>query len=234
MAALAFPVAAHAAPGPDVAIDVGHYRQEPGAISAGGVSEFELNRQLALSLAEALRSGGAGVRVIGADGEHASLTARVVEAAGARLLVSIHHDSVRRRFLPARDPRFAGFSLWVSRRNRHSDASIACAALLADRLTAAGFTPSHYHADPVIGEGRPVIDDGRGIFARDALAVLSAARSPAVLVEAGVIVNPVEEARLRQPEVFRAEVAALAAGVQACLGMTAPSAGAGVTGQPPP
>jgi N-acetylmuramoyl-L-alanine amidase len=205
------------AAGPEVAIDVGHFLDKPGVISASGVSEFELNRMLAQAVADALASSGLQARIIGADGRHASLTARTREARGARLFASIHHDSVREKFLPIRDPRFAGFSLWVSRHNRAPTASVACAGHVADQLIAAGFTPSHYHADPVLGEGRPVIDWQRGIFARDALAVLNTAHSPAILIEAGVVVNVAEEAHLRDPEVFRNQAAAIAAGLRDCL-----------------
>lgn len=202
---------------PEVALDIGHYLEEPGVISASGVPEFELNKRLADEVASLLDSSGVPVRVIGADGRHDSLTVRTREARGARLFASIHHDSTRAIFQPVRDPRFAGFSLWISRKNRAADASIACARRVADKLIEAGFKPSHYHADPVFGEGRPVIDMRRGIFARDALAVLNTAHSPAILIEAGVVVNPEEEARLRQTEVFRAQAVAIAAGLRACL-----------------
>lgn len=201
----------------EVAVDVGHYLEKPGVTSASGIPEFELNRRLALSVAEMLADGGLGVRVIGADGLSESLAARTGEAAGTRLFVSIHHDSVRERFLPVRDPQFAGYSLWVSRGNRDYRTSARCAERVADRLLAAGFSPSRYHADPVLGEARPVIDERRGIFARDALAVLNSARSPAILVEAGVVVNPVEEAWLARPEVRLAQAKAIAAGILDCV-----------------
>jgi N-acetylmuramoyl-L-alanine amidase len=201
----------------EVALDIGHYLDEPGVISASGVPEFELNKRLAEEVARLLHASGVRVRVIGADGKHDSLTGRTREARGARLFASIHHDSTRAKFQPVRDPRFAGFSVWVSRKNRAADASIACAGRVADKLIEAGFKPSHYHADPVLGEGRPVIDMRRGIFARDALAVLNSAHSPAILIEAGVVVNPEEEARLRQPEVFSAEAEAIATGLRTCL-----------------
>lgn len=209
--------AATVAAAPDVAIDIGHYLDEPGVISASGVSEFELNRRLALAVADGLSASGLRVQLIGADGRHASLRARTSEARDAWLFASIHHDSVQKRFLPVRDERFAGFSIWVSRNNRAAGASIACARQVADRLIEAGFAPSHYHADPVRGEGRPVIDWQRGVFARDALAVLNTAHGPAILIEAGVVVNAAEESRLRDPEVFRKQATAIAEGLQSCV-----------------
>lgn len=60
----------------------------------------------------------------------------------------------------------------------------------------AGFKPSTYHADKIPGESRPVIDWERGIYANDDLIVLKTAKSKAILIEAGVIVNPIEEAYL--------------------------------------
>jgi N-acetylmuramoyl-L-alanine amidase len=214
---LALLAKASLAAGPELALDIGHYLEEPGVISASGVTEFELNRKLAEAIASVLADHGVPTRLIGADGLHASLGARTHEARGTRLFASIHHDSTRAKFQPVRDPRFAGFSLWVSRKNRESDASIACAGHVADKLIEAGFTPSHYHADPELGESRPVIDWQRGIFARDALAVLNSAHSPAILIEAGVVVNPEEEAHLRRPEVFKAQAEAIAAALRICL-----------------
>ncbi|MBL8459781.1 MAG: N-acetylmuramoyl-L-alanine amidase, partial [Zoogloea sp.] len=46
-----------------VAIDVGHYLERPGAISAYGVTEFEYNHALAAVLAARLASDGAPVRL---------------------------------------------------------------------------------------------------------------------------------------------------------------------------
>jgi len=51
----------------------------------------------------------------------------------------------------------------------------------------------------------------------DGLVVLHSARMPAVLVEAGVIVNPAEEARLAQPKTIRGLATAIARGAHACL-----------------
>jgi N-acetylmuramoyl-L-alanine amidase len=84
-------------------------------------------------------------------------------------------------------------------------------------MRAAGFMPSRYHADPVLGENRPFADEENGVHYYDNLAVGRTAKMPSVLVEAGVIVNPAEEARLRDPEVRRRIARALAGGAKACL-----------------
>jgi N-acetylmuramoyl-L-alanine amidase len=52
----------------------------------------------------------------------------------------------------------------------------------------------------------------------DNLVVLKTARMPAVLLEAGVIVNRDEETRMRSAETRRAIAAAVAAGLRTCLG----------------
>lgn len=215
--ALALLSMASRAAAPLVAVDVGHYLKNPGAISAAGTPEFVFNQRLARRLVQVLDMNQVRVQLVNEAGQLDSLTQRTEIAADAGLFVSIHHDSVRRKFLPVVDPRYSGFSVWVSRKNRASDKSIQCARTLGDSLRAAGFTPSSYHADPVIGENRPIIDLERGVFARDELAVLKTARSPAVLVEAGVIVNPADEPGLKDPERIARMASAIAAGIQGCL-----------------
>jgi N-acetylmuramoyl-L-alanine amidase len=80
-----------------------------------------------------------------------------------------------------------------------------------------GFTPSRYHADPVLGEARPFADEANGVHYYDNLAVAHTATMAAVLVEAGVIVNREEEQRMRDPQV-RARIArAVAQGTAECL-----------------
>lgn len=199
-----------------VAVDVGHFRAEPGVISALGVPEFEYNLALALALKQALEAGGARVRLIGERGDYAVLHQRTRAAAGADLFVSIHHDSVKERYLPVAS-RFSGFSLFVSSHNSHVETSLSCATAIGARLRSAGFAPSRYHADPVLGEDRPFADEANGVHWFDNLAVARTATMPAVLVEAGVIVNRDEEARMRDPEVRRRIAAAIASGAQACL-----------------
>jgi N-acetylmuramoyl-L-alanine amidase len=199
-----------------IAVDVGHYAAEPGVISAGGRAEFEYNLDLAMEVRERLVGAGFAVRFIGERGDYAVLHHRTRDAAGADLLVSIHHDSVKESLLPQAD-RFAGFSLFVSRANPALEKSRACASAIGARLRAAGLTPSRYHADPVLGENRPFADEMNGVHYYDNLAVGRTATMPALLLEAGVIVNRAEEERMRDPEVRRAIAQAVADGVKQCL-----------------
>ena len=208
--------AANCACAAEVAVDVGHYLEKPGVISASGVAEFEYNKALAGVVRDALAQAGMRVRMIGEKGDFAELDARPRAARGADLFVSIHHDSVQERYLPVAG-KFAGFSLFVSRLNPQVKQSLACASAIGAAMRRAGFTPSRYHADPVLGEHRPFADEENGVHYFDNLAVAKTATMPALLFEAGVIVNPEEDARVSRPEVRAAIASAIAQGVSRCL-----------------
>ena len=197
-------------------MDVGHYHAEPGVISASGRPEFEYNLELASLVKKFLNESEMKVRMIGERGDYAVLHHRTRDAAGADLFISIHHDSVRLSQLPNAHRR-AGFSLFVSRRNHNAARSLACASAIGSEMRAAGLIPSRYHADPVLGEDRPFADEENGVHFYDNLAVAHTARMPSVLVEAGVIVNPAEEARMRDPKVHARIAQAIARGVATCL-----------------
>ena len=197
-------------------MDVGHYHAEPGVISASGIAEFEFNLNLAIETGKHLEERGFSVRMIGDKGKHVFLHHRTRDAAGADLFVSIHHDSVREHLL-ARRGEFAGFSLFVSRHNPHPEKSLACASAIGSQLRAAGLAPSRYHADPVLGENRPFADEANGVHYYDNLAVARSAKMPAVLVEAGVLINPEEERMLARPESRNRIAGAIARGIGACL-----------------
>jgi len=226
LALCALPGAPGAAAGQSVAIDVGHSLNAPGAMSARGRVEFEFNRDLALAIDRALKAEGVATRVIGADGKENGLGARPAKARGTGLLLSVHHDSVQPHFLQSwvhedqerrYSDRYAGFSLFVSRRNAALPGSLRCASRLGEELRRAGFLPSLYHADPIPGEMKPFADRENGVHYYDNLAVLKGAASPAVLLEAGVIVNRGEERVLRRAETRERMAAAVAAGVIRCL-----------------
>ena len=200
----------------EVALDVGHFVEKPGVISASGIPEFEYNKALALKVRESLEAAGLRVRMIGERGDFADLHARTRAAIGADLFVSIHHDSVQEQYLPVADS-FAGFSLFVSRNNPQAARSRECASAIGARMLKAGFTRSLYHADAVIGESRPFADEANGVHYFDNLAVARNATMPALLFEAGVLVNRNEEARLARPETRAAMADAIAKGVVHCL-----------------
>lgn len=196
-------------------MDVGHHYGAPGATAASGMVELEFNQTLALDVRRFLEIEGFDVRLIGERGDYAVLYDRTRDAAGAGLFLSIHHDSVRPQFLQDA-VYFSGFSLFVSRLNPRPEASLACASAIGARLRAAGFAPSRYHADPVFGAGRAYADEKNGVHYYDNLAVARTAAMAAVLIEAGVIANPDEERRLRDPAVRSRIARAIASGVKRC------------------
>jgi len=209
-----------------IALDVGHYLKKPGVISARGVAEFQYNLQLAQEVEAALRKAGHVTRMIGENGMAEDLGSRAPRARGMDLFISIHHDSVQPRFLStweyeggARNysDRFSGYSLFVSRLHPDPGKSLKCASAIGAALKQAGFTASRYHADPILGESRPFADEENGVHYFDNLAVLKTARVPALLFEAGVIVNRDEELRMRDPAVRGKIVAAIVSGAGVCL-----------------
>lgn len=207
LASLWLTVLAGAAQAAPVAVDVGHYLQRPGATSAYGVAEFEYNQSLAAVLAASLAANGVPVRLIGWRGEMADLRERPrqAEAAGAGFFLSIHHDSVQEgqlepwvwngRALRHADG-FAGFSLYVSRLNPQLEQSLACARAIGAALREAGLPIATHHAASAAGGGFEWADESQGVYYYDNLVVLKTATVPAVLLEAGVIVNRDEERQL--------------------------------------
>ena len=216
-----------------MALDVGHSLAAPGAISARGRPEFEFNRDLARDIRERLEHQGVKLRMIGEDGSAERLQDRVRLGAGAVFFLSIHHDSTQASNLltwthegverPYAPERFAGFSLFVSRKNPQTARSLACASMIGERMLAAGFTRSLYHAEGVEGESKPFADRANGVHFYDNLAVLRGAAMPAVLFEAGVILNRDEELQLADPARRTRMAQAVADGVVRCLGALSPA-----------
>lgn len=202
-----------------VLVDAGHGPEQPGATGASGRAEYLYNRDLAAALARALAALGVRTTRIEGIGADIPSARRAAGAPEADLLVSIHHDSAQARFLAAgRQSEFAGYSIFVSALNARPGRSLACALGIGERLRSAGERPSGYHAEPVEGENHPFIDRRLGVHRYDDLAVLRNAPMPAVLVEAGVIINPEEELRLGRPETIARLARAIAQGAHACLG----------------
>lgn len=211
---------------PLVALDVGHSHAKPGAVSARGIPEFEFNLALARRIEAELAAAGIGARLIGADGLADDLFARAPQAAGTRLLLSIHHDSVQEKYLRPWTYRgetrrhtlhARGWSLYVSRRTPREAASLACAAAIGRSLAAAGLPIARHHRDPATGEPRPWADHAAGVHYYDNLIVLRTADAPAVLLEAGVILHRDEE-KLLSRDAYRAKLARrIVAGIRRCL-----------------
>ena len=212
--------------GPSIAVDIGHSSVSPGAVSARGRGEFYFNRDLAVHVAEALEDKRFEVRLINLDGAETGLETRTAKAVGADLFLSVHHDSAQPRYLKAwtfkderlnYSDRFAGFSLFVSRKNPDPARSLACATAIGVDLRASGFAPSLHHAEPIEGENRALADAANGIYYYDDLVVLRSATQPAVLLEAGIIVNRDEEALLNRIDVQQSISRAVTQGLMQCL-----------------
>ena len=211
-----------------IALDAGHSIKTQGAISSRGVAEFEFNRQLVLMLDAKFKKRGVKTTLIGVEGRTEDLASRPRRAkeAGAQLFVSVHHDSAKARFQQnwsfegkARkflDERFRGFSLFVSRNNPQWPLALKCASAVGAQLISQGFKPSRYHADPILGSGREFADEANGVHFFDNLGVLRNATMPALLFEAGVIVNRDEETWLAQPATLERIAAAVATGADNC------------------
>jgi N-acetylmuramoyl-L-alanine amidase len=208
-----------------VILDVGHTDKDSGQISARGVKEYDLNMKLARRVLEELvNTGFISTQMIVTSGSntHESRLHRSKRAndLGADLFISVHHDGVKNETLMPWQyngkthwflDKFEGFSLWVSQKNNKYEESLSFATTLADRLMASGlkFTTHHDELTNTAKYGRvaPLVDRERGIYdASDHIAVLYESRMPAVLLEAGMIVNRAEEQVLSSPA-LRATVA---------------------------
>lgn len=223
--------AAEPAPGEAriVAIDVGHTKASPGAISVTGRPEFEFNLEIAKRLEAKLRETGTIKPFLIVSEKPRSLPERTRIAASrkADLFVSIHHDSAQDKYLEERETedgatqrytdRFSGYSVFVSRKNPRYDESLDLARRIG-RAMRADFKFATHHNEAIPGENRPIVDREAGVYAFDDLVVLKTASMPAVLVECGVIVNPAEEKLLRTEGRQVTITAALVRGIRDYLG----------------
>lgn len=197
---------------PLLLIDVGHSPARAGATSARGAKEHDFNKALAETVLLRLREAGfPNARLLDDTGRDLSPAqrARLAGAAGAALLLSIHHDAAQPRYLEEwlvdgkkrkYCDRFQGFSLFCSYKNPAAEQSLALAKDLGARLVAAGLTPTLHHAEPIPGENRELLDPAAGVYRFDDLMILKNAPMPAVLLEAGVILNRQEELDCLRPE----------------------------------
>jgi N-acetylmuramoyl-L-alanine amidase len=212
---------------PLVAIDIGHSKSYPGAISARGKTEFEFNVAMAEAIRQELASRHARSLTIGEDGTMDELPRRTAaaEAAGATFFLSVHHDSAQPRYIETWKwngveqrftDRFSGFSLFVSRRNPQPGASLLCARKIGAALKGAGLAFSPHHAEDIPGEGREWADRDAGVYYYDDLVVLKTAKSAAVLLEAGVIANRADEEALQDPAMRGRIAGAVVRGLSEC------------------
>jgi N-acetylmuramoyl-L-alanine amidase len=195
-------------------VDVGHTAEVPGATSARGVPEYEYNLRLAKRIGQKLTAAGfVKTEVLVTSGRTLKgLTERVGRANSMApdLFLSIHHDSVPEYFLEAWEyagaqqrfsDRFKGHSLFISYENSQAQASLYFARLLGDELKARGLQYASHYTQSFMGyKRRELLDAEAGVYRFDALIVLKNTQMPAVLLEAGSIVNRDEELAMGSPE----------------------------------
>jgi N-acetylmuramoyl-L-alanine amidase len=216
-----------------ILLDVGHTAEAPGAMSARNIPEFDFNLRLAKRIEERLRSEGfVEASLLVTEGKaRPSLFKRVVAAnhSRARLFLSIHHDSVPDSFLEEWEfegtkshfsDRFNGYSLFVSRENPQFNASLMFGRLIGKQMKAQGLQYAHQYTQAFMGRyRRKLLDKDAGVYRYDHLVVLGWARMPAVLLEAGSIVNRDEELAMNSPERQDMISAAVAGAVKQFCGL---------------
>lgn len=214
-------------------VDVGHTRKSDGAMSARNVPEYDFNLRLATRLVEKLKADGfTWTRLMITEGKaRPSLIARVATAnrSGAELFLSIHHDSVPDKFEETWEfegrkakfsDRFSGWGLFVSHDNPNFDASLAFAKMIGKRMMARGFKFADQYSLPVMGKYRhDLIDRANGVYRYDHLVVLMTTHMPAVLLEAGSIINRDEELQVAGRERQDATIGAVADALKEYCGL---------------
>jgi len=197
-----------------VLLDVGHTAEVPGARSARNALEYDFNLRLAAEIERSLIAGGftRTVLLVTHGPAMASLFKRVAAAnqKAANLFLSIHHDSVPDSFLegweyegkPSRfSDRFKGHSLFVSYENRALQASLLFGRMLGSQLKDRDLQFTRHYTQAFMGRHRyQLVDAEAGIYRHDKLEVLRSTGMPAVLLEAGSIINRDEEVRMNSPE----------------------------------
>jgi N-acetylmuramoyl-L-alanine amidase len=120
--------------------------------------------------------------------------------------------------------RFAGWSLFVSHRNADFSASLAFARMIGSRLKSQNLRFADQYTLPVMGRyRRDLVDKEAGVYRYDNLIVLEKTEMPAVLLEAGSIINRDEALAMASPERQDAIIGAVAAAVKEyCGGESAP------------
>lgn len=200
-----FIVSSHAQQGKSmftIALDIGHTPKKQGATSARGVGEYNFNKSVVVKLHKKLiRQGFSKAFIVNVQGKEISLKSRTQIAKNKRadLFISIHHDSVNKKYLKTwiheskkkfYNDSFKGYSIFISDKDEKSR---VFANTLGQVLLAKQFYPTLHHAEKIKGENRKLLDTKKGIYEFSQLIVLKTATFPALLFECGVILNREEE-----------------------------------------
>jgi N-acetylmuramoyl-L-alanine amidase len=197
-----------------VVLDVGHTADAPGASSARGVDEYVFNLRLAKVIDQKMIDAGFNKTVLMVTGGpgNKSMYERVGRANGLSpdLLLSIHHDSVPDKFKEKWEydgkpavfsDQFSGHSIFVSDNNVHLQESLLFGHLLGEQLKSRGMQYTPHYTKSFMGRyQRQLLDADAGVYRYDTLFVLKKSQMPAVLLEAGSIVNRDEELLMASPE----------------------------------
>jgi len=144
------------------------------------------------------------------------------------LFISIHHDSVQEYHLLRADngkiinvqddfkQKFdPGYSIYIAKDPNYPNTeqnyldALKFAKIFAIKMQAMGRNPSTYHEEKPGQENYQSIDLSLGIYnSKTILAVLRNAKMPAVLIEAGVIVD-VDDEKIVSSQLFREQFAML-------------------------
>src|SRR5713226_3575751 len=197
-----------------VILDVGHTAEAPGAISARNVPEYDFNLRLAAQIERSLIEDGFNKTVLLVTGGPArpSLFKRAATAnrLSASLLVSIHHDSVPDSLLESWE--FEGKE------------SLLFGRLLGNELKDRGLQYARQYTQPIMGRHqRELVDRDAGVYRYDELIVLKGTQMPAVLFEAGSIINREEELEMNSAERLDLISASLRAAVKMFCNLSSPT-----------
>ena len=183
-------------------LDPGHSPGKPGAESCSGTYEYIYNNNLVSTIMEYLGALAIQAEVTRSPDGEVSLEERARFSVGKKLFIAVHHDSAQKQFIkqvkghPCSN-KAEGFSIFVSGENEFFQESLAAARVLGQSLRNSGLSPSRHHGEKIQGENRKLLDENLGIYLFDDLVVLKKAQSPALLLEAGVIINPVDDDRVK-------------------------------------
>ena len=211
-----------------VVVDVGHTVDVPGAMSARGIPEYAFNLQLAQQVKQTLADAGFGetVLLITATAPWRGLFERAARANAmhADLFIAIHHDSVPDNLLQTwqyagqdqhYNDDYPGYAIFISNDNPHRTGSLLFGRFLGQELQSRGLQYTPHYTLPLMGHRRrELLDAKAGVYRYDQLIVLRATHMPAVLLEAGSIVNRQEELQLASPERRTLTSAAIVAAVE--------------------
>jgi len=222
-----------------IVIDVGHTVDVPGAMSARGVPEYTFNLELAKDVKQALLDAGFSqtVLLITATAPAAGLVERAARAnkMHANLFIAIHHDSVPDNLLKTWDydgqenhfnDDYPGYAIFISNENADRAGSLKFGAFLGKELESRGLHYTPHYTLALMGHRRRIlVDANAGVYRYDQLIVLRETKMPAVLLEAGSIVNRPEELELGTAERRSLTSAAVTAAVNDfCAARPQPSA----------